>query len=74
MRSERAVDGGHARERPVLRECVVICSSISSRLSIDAVDDLAGVQPRRLALGLARRALGLGGEHLLDGRHLRMSA
>ena len=42
-------------------------SSISCAVIDDAVDDLARVQPRRLALGLADGALGLDDEHLLDG-------
>jgi len=33
----------------------------------DAVDDLARVEPRRLAFGLAHGTLGLDHEHLFDG-------
>ena len=56
------------RSRVQPRECV---GELVDLLAVvdDAVDDLAGVEPRRLALGLVHGALGLGDEQLLD-RHL----
>ena len=73
MRSERAVDRRHPLEGPALRVRLDELVDLVG-WSIDAVDDLAGVQPRRLALGLARGPLRLVGEHLRDRQTWRMSA